>query len=114
MGFEEEVKLEKPGKGSTRRKSSMTLEKAINMGEYDPKFLETFPEWYSLSRHVQFQYIRQAIDNRHRHLITQWAEVNNVLDFRLKPHLAEALDNIMGQIKELEKDRERLYLEYSK
>jgi hypothetical protein len=47
-------------------------------------------------------------------LRVQWAEINNVLDFRLKPHLKEALLNIQKQLKELDKDEERLYLEYSK
>jgi hypothetical protein len=48
-----------------------------------------------------------------RHLLTQWAEINNVLDFRLKPELKSALKNIEEQMRDLENDRERLYLEYS-
>lgn len=92
----------------------MTLQKAIEMGEYNPQYLSTFPEWHSLSRHIQFEYIREALDNRNKHLITHWAEINNMLDFRLKPHLAEALKNIESQLKKLDKDREKLYLEYSK
>ena len=63
---------------------------------------------------MQFQYIREALDNRNKHLITQWAEINNMLDFRLKPNLAMALKNIEAQLKKLDKDKERLYLEYSK
>lgn len=113
MGFEEEANFEKPSKGSSRPSATMTLQKAIDLGEYDPAYLATFAEWHTLSRHIQFQYIRQALDNRHRHLITQWAEVNNMLDFSKKPQLTEALENIMLQIKKLERDREKLYLEYS-
>ena len=45
-----------------------------------PDFLANFPEWHTLSRHVQFQYIRKALDNRHKQLLTQYAELNNVLD----------------------------------
>lgn len=94
--------------------SKMTLEKAIEMGEYKPEYLANFPEWHTLTRHIQFEYIRKAIDNRNRHLITQWAEITNVLDFRLKPHLSEALKNIEMQLQELRVDKEKLYLEYSK
>ena len=114
MGFEEEANFEKPSTKSSNTSTTMTLQKAIDMGEYDPSYLATFADWHNFSRHIQFQYIRQALDNRHRHLISQWAEVNNILDFSKKPHLTGALDNIMKQIKKLEKDREKLYLEYSK
>jgi hypothetical protein len=114
MGFEEEGNIEKPSQKKATLHSSMTLQKAIQMGEYNPTYLATFPEWHTLSRHIQFQYIRNALENRHRQLITHWAEVNNMLDFSKKPHLSEALENIMAQIKKLEKDREKLYLEYSK
>jgi hypothetical protein len=94
--------------------NTLTLDKAIELGEYAPKFLAQFPEWKRFSRHVQFEYIRKAIDNRNRHLITQWAEITNVLDFRLKPHLNEALRNIEKQLQALRDDKERLYFEYSK
>jgi hypothetical protein len=94
--------------------STMNLQKAIELGEYDPKFLSGFAEWHSLSRHSQFQYIRQALDNRRRHLIMQWAEINNVLDFSKKPHLQEALRNIEEQMRKLREDKEKLYIEYSK
>lgn len=114
MTFEEEGSIEKPQTSKPKQSPGMTLQKAIGMGEYDPEYLATFPEWFDLSRHMQFQYIREALENRNRHLITQWAEINNMLDFRLKPNLAEALKNIEIQMKKLDKDKERLYLEYSK
>jgi len=113
MGFEDDVEK---GKGSTPQfpKGKMTLEKAVELGEYDPKYLSIFPEWHTLSRHLQFQFIRRGLERRRQHLRVQWAEINNVLDFRLKPHLKDALLNIEKQLKELDKDEERLYLEYSK
>jgi hypothetical protein len=114
MGFEEEANFEKASKISPKQSATMTLQKAIDLGEYDPNYLATFAEWHTLSRHIQFQYIRKALDNRHGHLITQWAEVNNMLDFSKKSQLTKGLENIMNQIKKLEKDREKLYLEYSK
>ena len=114
MGFEDEGIKEQAPKSTKPSSPGMTLKQAIDMGEYNPEYLATFPEWLTLSPHMQFQYIREALDNRHKHLITQWAEVNNMLDFSKKPHLSEALENIMLQIKKLEKDREKLYLKYSK
>lgn len=113
MGFEDSVEKGTSGKGYSRA-SKMTLQKAVDMGEYNPEFLSTFPEWHELSRHVQFQFIRQGLDNRRKQLIVQYAEINNVLDFRLKPHLKDALENIYKQLKKLDQDREELYLEYSK
>ena len=91
----------------------MTLQKAIDLGEYDPGYLSTFPEWQMLSPHVQLQHIKQGLDNRERQLITQWAEVVNVIDFSKKPLLQVALRNIEKQLKKVHSDRERYYLEYS-
>jgi hypothetical protein len=112
MGFEDNLE-----KGTTKTHSpaqvKMTLEKAIEMGEYDPEYLGTFPEWHDLSRHIQFEYIRKALDNRNRQLVLHWAEINNILDYSTKPELKIAQENIQNQIKKVDKDRERLYLEYS-
>ena len=102
------------GGGTAQLPSTMTLQQAINMGEYNPEYLSTFPEWHQFSRHTQFQYIAMALDNRRKQLLMQWAQVNNILDFRMKPELHEALKNIEAQMKKLEKDRERLFVEYSK
>lgn len=93
---------------------SLTFHDAIELGEYDPEFLGTFPEWHTFPKHTQFEFIRQALDNRYRQLQKQWAEVVNVLNFSKKPHLKEALKNIQDQIHKVDEDREKLYLEYSK
>ena len=105
----ETVKGGKPPTPSTY----LTLAKAIEFGEYDPDYLTTFPDWNHLSRHSQFELIKQAIDNRSRQLQLQWAEINNVLNFSKKPYLTKALTNIQKQIKKLEVDREELFIEYS-
>lgn len=91
----------------------LTLNKAIEFGEYHPKDLSNFAEWHQLSRHAQFELIKQAIINRRQHLLLQWAEINNMLDFSKKPHLKPALKNIESQLKQLEVDREKLYVDYS-
>ncbi len=115
MSFEDNEASEKlSGKKPKMKNNSVTLQKAIDMGEYNPSYLATFPEWHTLSRHVQFQFIRQALENRRLQLLTQWAEINNVLDFRLKPNLKDALRNIEINLKNIESDRENLYLQYSK
>ena len=113
MGFEDDLEKGKSKIGLSRV-ARMTLQKAVDLGEYQPEYLATFPEWHTLSRHVQFQFIRQGLDNRYKQLMVQWAEINNVLDFRLKPSLKEALANIQRQMKKVDSDREKLYLEYSK
>lgn len=110
--FEQNEESLKTGSG-TASKIKMTLQKAIDLGEYKPNYLAQFPEWHTLSRHMQFEYIRKALDNRNRQLITQWAEITNVLDFRLKPHLKKALENIEKQIEDLREEKEKLYVEYS-
>ncbi len=113
MGFEDDIeKGLKGSKSSSPRK--MTFEKAVEMGEYDPSYLSIFPEWHQLTKFLQLQYTRRGIENRRRHLRVQWAEINNVLNFSLKPHLREVLRNIETQLKELDKNEEKLYLEYSK
>jgi len=91
----------------------LTLEKAIELGEYDPNYLANFPEWHTLSRHIQFEYIRKALDNRRRQLLTQYAELHNVLDFRLKPEIHKAVKNMEKQLASLLRVKERLYSEYS-
>lgn len=111
MGFEDKEKL---GGGKPKKVyPTMTLQKAIDMGEYHSDYLSTFPEWHTLTKYVQFQFIKQGIDNRKRNLTLQWAEINNILDFRLKPHLKEALRSIEKQLKTLDKDRETLYVHFS-
>ncbi len=113
MGFEDNIEKGKKS-GSLKRSNKMTLQKAVDMGEYNPDYLSTFAEWHAFSRHIQFQHIRTAIENRRRHLLQQWAEINNILDFSKKPELADALKNIEKQLRTVEDDRENLFVEYSK
>ncbi len=96
-----------------RQKGTITLHEAIDFGEYQPNYLETFAEWHALSPHIQWQLIRKALDIRHRQLITQYAELSNALDLSQKPHVQAAMDKVQDRIRELNKDREWLYVEYS-
>lgn len=113
MGYEDS--LEKGTSGApSPRPAKMTLAKAVEFGEYNPGYLSSFPEWHTLSRFIQFQYIRSAVENRRKQLLMQYAEINNMLDFRLKPQLSDALKSIEKQLKMVEIDREKLFIEYSK
>lgn len=91
----------------------INLEKAVEMGEYDPGYLSGFVEWHNLTKNMQWQYIRRGIQNRRRLLRLNYAEIFNQLDFSKKPELANALGNIQKQIEELQKEEERLQVEYS-
>ncbi len=115
MAYESEGGKEKlSGGGPAKMPPMMTLQKAVDLGEYNPEYLSTFPEWYTLSRYLQLQFIKQGLDNREGRLMQQWAELANELNYRLKPQLKQAQENIMKQIKKVQTDREKLYLEYSK
>ena len=100
----------KPRKPTTK----MTLDKAVEMGEYNPDFLATFPEWAGFSNNIRWHYIRDAIQNRRKFLLLNWAETNNVLDFRLKPEMKQVLDKINLQLKNLNQEEEKLRLEFIK
>lgn len=99
-----------------KKKSSpgaLSLREAISLGEYRPEFLAKFTEWENLSVPVQFEFIRQALENRHKQLITYYAQLNNVLNLSKKPEVQEAMKKIETALKNYEKDREQLYVEYA-
>ncbi len=96
-----------------QQKANITLQQAIDFGEYNPEFLANFEEWHTLSTHIQWQLIRKALDIRQRQLITQYAELNNALDYSKKSQLHQAAKNVERQLRELAQDKERLYIEYS-
>lgn len=92
----------------------LTFNQAISLGEYSPDILSNYEEWKDLTPYAQLQYITKAMDNRKELLTKQLADLYNVLDFRLKPELKEALANIHKHLKKIEEDREMYYLEYSR
>lgn len=101
-----------PQSSPTPPTKTFRLGDVVEMGEYDPEYLATFAEWHTLSRPVQWTLIKKALDIRERQLVQQWAEVNNIHDFRLKPELKRVLKNIEDKRHEAMKDRERLLTEY--
>ncbi len=51
MGFED-LEASQPGGAPTKATSGITLQRAIDMGEYDPSYLATFAEWHEMSRNM--------------------------------------------------------------
>lgn len=109
-----EIGERQPQSTPPKKSTKMTLEKAVRMGEYDPAYLSTFPEWATFTDNIRWHYIRDAIANRRRFLLLNYAETNNVLDLRLKPEMKTVLDKINQQLIFLSKEEERLRLEFIK
>lgn len=91
---------------------NMTFEKAIELGEYEPEYLEGFPEWHQFTKHVKWSYVRQALKNRMRMLRVQWAEIANQPNLSEKPHLKAALKGVERQIDQVQMDEEKLQVEF--
>lgn len=109
MEFSERTPKTKPAVKSSR----MTLERAIELGEYNPKFLSTFPQWQDLSDNIRFNYILRAIKNRRQFLRLNYAETFNVIDYSQKPELKKVLEAINDRLDELQKEEEKYRIEYS-
>lgn len=99
--------------GGSPSTTTITLQQAVDFGEYQPDYLANFAQWHTLSPHIQWQLVRKALDIRHTQLITQYAELNNVLHLSKKPHVQNAMRSVEKQLKQLMEDQERLYVEYS-
>lgn len=91
----------------------ISFKEAIELGKYEPEYLCRYDEWQKIDRHVQFQFITQALTNRRRQLRLQWAGLNNQLDFSKKPYLKDALKKVEQAMKDLNADEERLFVEFA-
>lgn len=91
---------------------TMSLQRAVDLGEYDPEYLSQFPEWSSLTPHLQWQLIHQAIKNRRTSLMVNWAEVANHPNFSQKPELKKIHKDIEKTLQQLQKDEENLQSYY--
>ncbi|MFZ2153577.1 MAG: hypothetical protein WAV41_06030 [Microgenomates group bacterium] len=109
MEFSERTPKSKP----SAKVNHMTLERAIELGEYDEKFLETFRDWADLSQNIRFNYILRAIKNRRQFLRLNYAETFNVLDYSQKPELKNVLEAINKRLIELQLEEEKIRVEYS-
>ena len=112
--FGENIEIKRRGsKPKTKSSISLTFDQAIDMGEYCPEFLSTFPKWSNFTKNVKWHYIRQALKNRRRFLELNYAETFNIIDFSKKPQLQAVLDNIQKELKKIQKDEEDLRVEYT-
>ncbi len=112
FGENMEIQIRGSKKSSKKSSRTITFDEAVEMGEYKPEFLSTFPKWHNLTKNLKWHYIRQAIKNRRRFLEVNYAETFNVIDFSKKPQLQKVLDNIQVQLKQLQTEEEELRLEY--
>src|SRR3989344_1110067 len=94
------------GGGSQPLSDSLTLQKAIDLGEYDPEYLSMFPEWHKLSTHMQWQMVERALKNRRRHLVVKYAELCNEQNYFTNPNLQKAAENIDKKLKQLQLEEE--------
>lgn len=92
---------------------AISFKEAIEMGKYEPDFLAQFPEWEKFDPQIQYQYVIKALTNRRKLLRQQWAAIVTQLDFSKKPHLEEAQHKVEKAIQQLNKDEERLVVEYA-
>jgi len=99
---------------TTQTTNILNLQAAIKMGEYDPEYLASFPEWEDLTPNMQYEFVREGIENKRQHLRQQYARTWNSPGFSKKPHLEEAIKNIFNRLKKLQADEERLSLHYSR
>lgn len=86
----------------------MNLQKAVDLGEYDPEYLSTFTEWHELTKHLQWRMVREALKNRRQSLTMNWAEVQNQPNYSKKPHLKIIQESIQKQLIQLQEDEESL------
>lgn len=93
--------------------NTLTFKEAIDMGVYDENQLGEYPEWQSMTDHIRFQFISQALINRRRQLRQQWAGLANQLDFSKKPHLKQAQKKVEQALRDLNDDEEQLFVKYA-
>ncbi|OGD83024.1 hypothetical protein A2572_01020 [Candidatus Collierbacteria bacterium RIFOXYD1_FULL_40_9] len=86
----------------------ITLQRAVDLGEYDPEYLASFSEWHDLTPHLQWRMVHQAIKNRRTSLNVNWAEIANQPNYSQKPHLKPIQESIERQLKQLQNDEESL------
>lgn len=92
---------------------SISFKESIELGKYEIEYLEQYKEWQELDRHLQYQYIVQAIINKRRQLRLQWARLANQPNFSKKPHLAQAQKKVEIALKKLDEDEESLMVAFA-
>ncbi len=94
--------------------NTLTLEKVIALGEFEPEVLAKYPEWEKLSNSARFEMIRQGLEKRRQRLFNMWCDVVNFIGDFPQADRQETRENLERQLQTLRADKERLYNEYSK
>ncbi len=91
----------------------ISFKESIELGKYQIDYLSQYKEWEELDRHLQYQYITQAITNKRRQLRLEWAKMANQPNFSKKPQLLAAQKKIEKALRDLDTDEETLMIEYA-
>lgn len=91
----------------------ISFKESIELGKYQIDYLSQYKEWEELDRHLQYQYITQAITNKRRQLRLEWAKIANQPNFSKKPQLLAAQKKIEQALRNLDTDEEALMIEYA-
>lgn len=91
----------------------ISFKESIELGKYQIDYLNQYKEWEELDRHLQYQYITQAITNKRRQLRLEWAKMANQPNFSKKPQLLAAQKKIEKALRDLDTDEEALMIEYA-
>lgn len=91
----------------------ISFKESIELGKYQIDYLSQYKEWEELDRHLQYQYITQAITNKRRQLRLEWAKMANQPNFSKKPQLLAAQKKIEKALRDLDTDEEALMIEYA-
>ena len=91
----------------------MTLQKAVELGEYKPEVLSQYSDWKLLSKHGQLQFIRTGLRYHKGQLLTQYASLFNIPNYSLKAdELEPKLNHILDLVKEVDRDEEYYLANY--
>ena len=91
----------------------ISFKESIELGKYDIEYLSQYKEWQELDRHLQYQYIVQAIINKRKQLRLQWARLANQPDFSKKPQLLAAQKKVEQALRDLDSDEEMYMVEFA-
>ena len=91
----------------------ISFKESIELRKYEVEYLSQYKEWQELDRHLQYQYITQALVNKRRQLRLQWALLANQPNFSKKPQLLAAQKKIEQALRDLDSDEETFMVEYA-
>ncbi len=99
--------------GGSPSTGQMTLQKAVELGEYKPEVLSQYGDWSLLSKHGQLQFIRTGLRYHKGQLMTQYAALFNIPNYSQKAdELEPKLNHILDLVRQVDKDEEYYLANY--